>query len=98
MAMGEIAEDAKEPGIEGGMTAEAMSGLQGLEECFLDQILGFGFIAAEEEGRAEETVAMELDEGLKIEGRQRTCGRRGRIFRHVTIGANRVKKVQCERP
>jgi hypothetical protein len=44
---------------------------EGLHEGFLDQVLGFGFVAAQQTGGTEQPVAVRVNPFLKIKGLRR---------------------------
>ena len=54
-----------QPGVDRGITPKAMGRLQGLHEGFLDQVLGFGFVAAQQTGRSQQPVSMRTNQRLK---------------------------------
>jgi hypothetical protein len=46
----QVEQDAMDPGINGRLTAKSPPRFDGLDESFLNQILGFGFIATQQAG------------------------------------------------
>ena len=48
MPAAEVQENAMKPGVNGGISAKTMGRFEGLHEGFLDQVLRFGFVAAQQ--------------------------------------------------
>src|SRR3989442_7939763 len=62
------------PGVNGRISAKAMSRFESLHECLLDQVLGFGFVAAQPPGGTKQPIAVRFNQLLKIKG-LRSLGR-----------------------
>ncbi len=57
-----------EPSVNGRVSAKAMGRFEGLHEGFLGQVLGFGFVAAQQTGGTEQPIAVRFNQLLKIKG------------------------------
>ena len=57
-----------QPGVNGRISAKAMGRFEGLHEGFLDQVLGFGCVAAQQTGGTEQPIAARVNQLLKIKG------------------------------
>src|SRR5579884_2684169 len=68
MPAAQVAQDSMKPGISRRLSTKSAPGLDCLHECFLDQILRFGFIAAQQISGTEQTISMGVKELLDIEG------------------------------
>jgi len=74
--------NAMEPGVNGRVSAKAMGRFEGLHEGFLDQVLGFGFVAAKQTGGTEQPIAVRFNQLLKIKGLRRLEGGNALKFSH----------------
>jgi len=61
---GQVEKDGVEPGVNGGAALEPMNRSNGLEEGVLHEVLGIGFIAAQQEGGTKQSISISADQFL----------------------------------
>jgi hypothetical protein len=85
MTKAEVPKNAMKPSINRRLTAKAMRGFECLEESFLNEILGLGFVAAQQPCGTKQAVTMRVDQFLKINRRRTFKSRIALKLRHILL-------------